>query len=128
MKDMYFSPDKSYVVAFYHKPQNDQARELINMITGRYRQNIFEQSGGDYWKGLFCWPTDVVEHGDKVGIVVPSYQQHFFSGMDPKITIFSGSKDGKKKENGLPAPTIKINSSILVNGAILSTTSKFAYC
>ncbi len=46
MKDVYFSPDKSYVVAFYHKPQNDQARERINMITGRYRQNIFEQSGG----------------------------------------------------------------------------------
>ncbi|MBL1717314.1 kinase, partial [Klebsiella pneumoniae] len=57
MKDVYFSPDKSYVVAFYHKPQNEQARERINMITGRYRQNIFEQTGGDYWKGLFCWPT-----------------------------------------------------------------------
>ena len=25
MKDVYFSPDKSYVVAFYHKPQNEQA-------------------------------------------------------------------------------------------------------
>ncbi|MGX8842318.1 kinase, partial [Klebsiella quasipneumoniae] len=35
MKDVYFSPDKSYVVAFYHKPQNEQARERINMITGR---------------------------------------------------------------------------------------------
>lgn len=46
MKDVYFSPDKSYVVAFYHKPQSDQARERIDMITGRYRQNIFDQPGG----------------------------------------------------------------------------------
>ncbi len=56
MKDVYFSPDKSYVVAFYHKPQNEQARERINMITGRYRQNIFEQTGGDYWKGSSAGP------------------------------------------------------------------------
>ncbi|MCD8549056.1 MAG: hypothetical protein LRY74_00980 [Shewanella xiamenensis] len=46
MKDVYFSPDKSYVVAFYHKPQSVQARERIDMITGRYRQNIFDQPGG----------------------------------------------------------------------------------
>lgn len=72
MKDVYFSPDKSYVVAFYHKPQNEQARDRIDMITGRYRQNIFGQSGGEYWKDLFCWPTHVVEHGDKIGIVVPT--------------------------------------------------------
>lgn len=29
MKDVYFSPDKSYVVAFYHKPQNEQARDQL---------------------------------------------------------------------------------------------------
>lgn len=121
MKDVYFSPDKSYVVAFYHKPQNEQARERINMITGRYRQNIFEQTGGDYWKGLFCWPTDVVEHADKVGIVVPAYQQHFFSDMVPKTMISSGSKDEKRKGNGLPARTIRINFWIRVNVAIRLT-------
>ncbi|HBS7898092.1 TPA: kinase [Klebsiella pneumoniae] len=97
MKDVYFSPDKSYVVAFYHKPQNEQARERINMITGRYRQNIFEQTGGDYWKGLFCWPTDVVEHADKVGIVVPAYQQHFFFRYGSKNNDFLGIK-GREKE------------------------------
>lgn len=96
MKDVYFSPDKSYVVAFYHKPQNEQARERINMITGRYRQNIFEQTGGDYWKGLFCWPTDVVEHADKVGIVVPAYQQHFFFRYGSKTMI--SSIKGREKE------------------------------
>ncbi len=41
------------------------------MITGRYRQNIFEQSGGEYWKDLFCWPTHVVEHNGKLGLWCP---------------------------------------------------------
>ncbi|MGS3274259.1 helix-hairpin-helix domain-containing protein [Serratia marcescens] len=97
MKDVYFSPDKSYVVAFYKKPQNEQARERIDMITGRYRQNIFGQSGGDYWKSLFCWPTSVVEHEGKIGIVVPTYQHHFFFQYGSKNNDFLGIK-GREKE------------------------------
>lgn len=38
MKDVYFSPDRSYVVAFYKTPQNAQALERIDMITGQYRK------------------------------------------------------------------------------------------
>lgn len=97
MKDVYFSPDKSYVVAFYHKPQNEQARDRIDMITGRYRQNIFGQSGGEYWKDLFCWPTHVVEHGDKIGIVVPTYKSYFFFKYGSKNDDFLGIK-GREKE------------------------------
>lgn len=89
MKDVYFSPDKSYVVAFYHKPQNEQARDRIDMITGRYRQNIFGQSGGEYWKDLFCWPTHVVEHGHKIGIVVPTYKSYFFFKYGSKTSHLS---------------------------------------
>ncbi|KNC09317.1 kinase [Klebsiella sp. RIT-PI-d] len=97
MKDVYFSPDKSYVVAFYKKPQNEQARERIDMITGRYRANIFEQSGGEYWKDLFCWPTDVVEHAGKIGIVVPTYQHHFFFKYGSRNNDFLGIR-GREKE------------------------------
>ncbi len=97
MKDVYFSPDKSYVVAFYKKPQNEQAKERIEMITGRYRQNIFEQAGGDYWQGLFCWPTSIVEHDGKIGIVVPTYQSHFFFKYGSKNNDFLGIK-GREKE------------------------------
>lgn len=99
MKDVYFSPDKSYVVAFYHNPQNEQARERIDMITGRYRQNIFEQAGGEYWQDLFCWPTSVVEHNGKLGIVVPTYKNHFFfkygSKNDDFLDIKGREKEGK---------------------------------
>nr|WP_314264450.1 lipopolysaccharide kinase InaA family protein [uncultured Moellerella sp.] len=97
MKDVYFSPDKSYVVAFYRKPQDAQARERINMITGQYRQSIFEQVGGEYWKGLFCWPTDIVEHEGKIGIVVPTYDNHFFFKYGSKNNDFLSIK-GREKE------------------------------
>lgn len=97
MKDVYFSPDKSYVVAFYRKPQDAQARERINMITGQYRQSIFEQVGGEYWKGLFCWPTDIVEHDGKIGIIVPTYDNHFFFKYGSKNNDFLAIK-GREKE------------------------------
>lgn len=97
MKDVYFSPDKSYVVAFYRKPQNEQAKERIKMITDRYRKSIFEQAGGDYWKRLFCWPTDIVEHDGKIGIVVPTYDDHFFFKYGSKNDDFLGIK-GREKE------------------------------
>lgn len=97
MKDVYFSPDKTYVVAFYKKSQTGQARDRIDMITGRYRQSIFEQSGGDYWKALFCWPTHVVEYEGKIGVVVPTYQNHFFFKYGSKNNDFLGIK-GREKE------------------------------
>lgn len=97
MKDVYFSPDKSYVVAFYKKTPSTQAKERIDMITGRYRESIFEQSGGDYWKGLFCWPTSVVESQGKIGVVVPTYQNHFFFKYGSKNNDFLGIK-GREKE------------------------------
>ncbi|GKX50282.1 helix-hairpin-helix domain-containing protein [Budvicia aquatica] len=97
MKDVYFSPDKSYVVAFYKTPQDAQARDRIQMITGRFKQSIFEQAGGEYWKDLFCWPTDMIEHEGKLGIVVPTYQNHFFFKYGSKNNDFLSIK-GREKE------------------------------
>jgi serine/threonine protein kinase len=96
MKDVYFSPDKSYVVAFYHKPQNDQARERINMITGRYRQNIFEQSGGDYWKGLFAGLQMLSSTATRWGLWCPPISSTFFR-YGSKNNDFLGIK-GREKE------------------------------
>ncbi|WP_026878868.1 lipopolysaccharide kinase InaA family protein [Ignatzschineria larvae DSM 13226] len=97
MKDVYFSPDRSYVVAFYQKTPDAQSLERLEMITGRYYQNIFGQTGGEYWQNLFCWPTDIVHHEDKVGIVVPTYQDHFFFHYGSKNNDFLNIK-GKEKE------------------------------
>ena len=99
MKDVYFSPDKSYVVAFYKTKQDYQAKERLQMITGKYRDGIFNQAGGDYWKNLFCWPTAMLEHNGKLGLVAPTYPRHFFfehgSRNDDALEIKGREKEGK---------------------------------
>lgn len=78
VKDVMFSPDRSYVVAFYREPADAASRERLLEITGRYRERIFGQAGGDYLKNLYCWPTAVVEHEGRLGVVVPFYRDCFF--------------------------------------------------
>jgi serine/threonine protein kinase len=97
MKDVYFSPDKSYVVGFFRDKQDFQAKDRLIMITGRYQEGIFNQAGGDYWQNLFCWPTGVVELNSRLGVVAPAYQPHFFFEYGSKNNDFLGIK-GKEKE------------------------------
>ncbi|MFA7241567.1 MAG: kinase [Sulfuricellaceae bacterium] len=97
MKDVYFSPDKSYVVAFYKTKQDAQAKERLQMITGKYREGILSQAGGDYWKNLFCWPTAMLEHDGRLGLVAPTYPKHFFFEHGSKNNDMLGIK-GKEKE------------------------------
>ena len=90
MKDVYFSPDKSYVVGFFREKQDANAKARLEDITGKYRDKIFNQIGGKYWEDLFCWPTKMVEWNGKLGVVCPTYQAKYF---------FKGGKfDGKEKE------------------------------
>jgi hypothetical protein len=58
MKDIYFSPNKDYVVGFFRGDANNAAtRERVAMITGTYRERIFNQAGGDYWKNANHLPS-----------------------------------------------------------------------
>ena len=97
MKDVYFSPDRSYVVAFFRDPQDANARDRLENIVGTYRHRIFDQPGGDYWKDLFCWPTKIVEHRGKIGVVAPTYKGQFFFQHGSKNGDFLGIK-GKEKQ------------------------------
>lgn len=90
VKDVYFSPDNSYVVAFYRTPINVNEKERISHIVGIYREKIFKGSGGNYWKKMFAWPTKIVEWQGKTGIVMPFYDRKFF--------FDGGPFDGKEKE------------------------------
>lgn len=97
VKDVYFSTDKTYVVAFYRKSPisgNDSAR--LENIVGVYRERIFPQNGdGDYWKELFPWPTKIVEWQGMTGIVIPFYDKRFFfNNVDPSWPFI---KDGQEK-------------------------------
>lgn len=92
MKDVYFSPDKKYVVGFFRNKQDAQSKDRLQNITGIYRDKIFKQAGGQYWENLFCWPTKMVDWDGKVGIVCPTYHSHFFFSGGP----FKGKeKEGK---------------------------------
>lgn len=97
MKDVYFSPDKSYVVAFFREKQNFNQKDRLMMIVNKYREGIFNQAGGEYWKNLYCWPTKVVEHNGRLGLVAPTYQKHFFFQYGSVNNDHLGLK-GKEKE------------------------------
>ncbi len=99
MKDVYFSPDRSYVVAFYKTPQDYQAQERLQMIVGKYRESIFNQIGGEYWQHLFCWPSAMLEYEGRLGLIAPTYAAHFFfehgSKNNDMLSIKGKEKEGK---------------------------------
>ncbi|MDX9699191.1 MAG: lipopolysaccharide kinase InaA family protein [Rhodocyclaceae bacterium] len=100
LKDVFFAPDKRYVVAFYRDKLDHVARERLALITGTYRERIFNQEGGDYLRNLLCWPTATVEHEGRVGVVVPFFADHFFfkygsRNDDQMLGIRNREKEGK---------------------------------
>ena len=74
VKDVYFSTDKTYVVAFYRKPINANDKARINDIVNVHRNRIFTNDAvGQYWSAFFAWPTNIVEWKGLTGIVTVSY-------------------------------------------------------
>lgn len=97
MKDVFFSPDKSYVVAFYRDPQDFNSRERLKKIVTQYYDSFFNKEGGAYYRQLYSWPTDVVEQNKQVGLVVPVYNGNFFfaKGYANNDLIKGKEKEGK---------------------------------
>lgn len=99
MKDVFFSPDKSYVVAFYRDPQDFNSKERLKKIVTQYFDSFFIRDivSGNFYKELYSWPTDVVELDKKVGIVVPCYNRNFFfkKGYANNDLLKGKEKNGK---------------------------------
>jgi serine/threonine protein kinase len=97
MKDVYFSPDKSYVVAFYRDQQDFNAKERLKRIVTTYYESFFNKEGGDYYKELYSWPTDVIEENHKIGVIVPCYNSNFFfkKGYTNNDILKGKEKEGK---------------------------------
>lgn len=90
VKDVYFSADKTYVVAFYRKNLSPAEKDRLSNIVGPYHKRIFESPEGNYWKEYLIMPTKMVKWNEKTGVVLPFYPKRFF---------FSGGPfDGKEKE------------------------------
>lgn len=98
MKDVYFSPDRSYVVAWFRKPQDFNSVERLQNIVGRFRELIFNQAGGEYWTSLYRWPSKLVQDKGLTGVVVPTYEPQFFfefgSKNDDMLKIRGKEKEG----------------------------------
>ncbi|MEI7775910.1 MAG: lipopolysaccharide kinase InaA family protein, partial [Verrucomicrobiota bacterium] len=98
MKDVYFAPDKSYVVAWFRKRQDHNSIERLKNIVGPYRDRILNQDGGEYWNNLYCWPTKIVQDKDRTGIVAPTYEKKFFFEFGSKNNDTLLGIRGKEKE------------------------------
>lgn len=106
MKDVYFSPDKSYVVCFFSREKNkfyessaalERQKDRLKEIVGNKWQGIFNGLGGSYWQNIFCWPNGLLEHNGLLGIVAPTYKPHFFFEYGSKNNDFLQIR-GKEKE------------------------------
>lgn len=99
MKDVYFSPDKSYVVAIYRDKQDFNSTERLKKIVTQYHDSFFNRPGGhgQYYKKLYAWPTDVIKYHDKIGIIVPCFRKEFFfkKGYAGNDILKGGEKEGK---------------------------------
>jgi serine/threonine protein kinase len=97
MKDVFFSPDKSYVVAFYRDKLDFNSKERLGLIVTKYKDDIFNKAGGKYWETVYCWPYDVVEQNGITGIIVPCYNRNFFfkKGYADSDILKGKEKEGK---------------------------------
>ncbi|MDA7896579.1 kinase [bacterium] len=99
MKDVYFSPDRSYVVAFFRDKQDYNSTERLENIVGDYRRKIFEQAGGEYWKKLYCWPDKLIIDKGRVAVTAPAYAATYFfefgSANNDMLGIKGSEKEGK---------------------------------
>ncbi len=98
VKDVYFSPDRKYVVAFFREPLDFNQKERIRRIVKLYLDNIKNGNSSDYYLDeIFRWPYDAVEFNGKTGVIVPIYNSKFFfkKGYKSNELIKGGEKVGK---------------------------------
>lgn len=97
-KNVYFSPDKKYVVALFKEKQDFNQKERLKKITSDYLNRIKNNDGGDYYLDeVYRWPTDVIESNNNIGIIVPIYNSKFFfnKGYSTQDLIKGEEKNGK---------------------------------
>lgn len=98
VKDVYFSPKREYVVAFFREKQDTNQKERIKKIVTLYHENIKKgNASGYYLNDIFRWPYDAVEKNGLIGVIVPIYKSDFFftKGYQMHTTLVGGEKVGK---------------------------------
>lgn len=97
-KDVYFSPDRKYVVAIFKKKQDFNQTQKLKRIATQFLTQIKTKDSGDYYLDeVFRWPSDVIEKDGKTGVIVPIYNSKFFfkKGYVSSDLIKGNEKSGK---------------------------------
>ena len=97
-KNVYFSPDKKYVVAIFKEKQDFNQLDRLKRITSVQLERIKNMDGGDFFlEEIFRWPTDVIQINGKTGIIVPIYKSNYFfqKGYSNQELIKGNEKNGK---------------------------------
>ena len=97
-KNVYFSPDRKYVVAIFKEKQDFNQIDRLKRITTVQLDRIKNMEGGDYYiEEVYRWPTDVIETNGKTGIIVPIYKPNYFftKGYTNSDLIKGEEKNGK---------------------------------
>jgi len=98
VKNVYFSPDRKYVVAIFRDALDYNQKERLERITRLYLDRIKASDPSDYFiNEVFRWPTDVIESNGLTGIIVPVYNPNFFfnKGYASSDLIKGKEKNGK---------------------------------
>jgi hypothetical protein len=120
MKRTYFSPDRSYVVQFYHDQSaatdpNRLAR--LEAVLGKYNPTTSPETGA-YWQDLYCWPTGIVVN-PMIGVVCPAYPRNFFFDEHP-IASERGQAAPEKKGRWFSSPKLRALLKPADRGDLLS--------
>ncbi|MBG6236882.1 serine/threonine protein kinase [Pedobacter sp. CAN_A7] len=98
VKDVFFSPDRKYVVAIFRDKLDFNQKERLKKITSYYLPQIETKEAGDYYLNeVYRWPTDVIDHNGLTGVIVPIYNGKFFfkKGYETSDLIRGKEKNGK---------------------------------
>jgi len=98
VKDVYFAPNRQYVIAFFREPLDFNQKDRIKRIVTLYLDNIKKGNAADYFlNDIYRWPYDAVEKDGKTGVIVPIYNARFFfsRGYGANDTIKGSEKVGK---------------------------------
>lgn len=97
-KNVYFSPDRKYVVAIFKEKQDFNQKERLKNIVTKYLNQIQTREAGQYYLDeIYRWPTDIIEVNGQTGLIVPIYNPKFFfkKGYASQDLIRGEEKNGK---------------------------------
>ena len=97
-KNVYFSPDRKYVVAVFKQKQDFNQKERLKNLVNKYLPQIQTKEGGQYYLDeVYRWPTDIIDVNGMTGLIVPLYKPNFFfkKGYADQDLIKGEEKGGK---------------------------------